>query len=201
MPLNFTLHYDDRINDLDDKVGDVAETVVTGPMYFVPNIRPGARIPVQDALPRPLGLAMRAFEGYLDTDGRLKNEQGGETGIRLWANDPAWNLPRLQYRVLADLTDLFGNPVPWQDFYFDAPTVDIERNLAAEMPKPGQKFGRGRPGFGIAVGGIDLDEQGRLLLTREDGQDIGAVEIPDLTEAFDEVAAQSVAYALTFGRR
>ena len=198
MALNFTLHYDDRINDLDDKVGDVAETVVTGPMYFVPSIRPGVRIPVLDGLPRPKGLAVQAFDGFLDTDGRLKNKQGGELGVRLWANDPAWNLPRFQYRVSAELTDLFGRPVPWRDFYFDAPTADIVRNLADELPRPAQKFGRGRPGFGLDR--TDVDGLGRLVLTREDDVTVGTVEMPALSDTLARSNAAAISHTVTFGR-
>lgn len=176
MPLNFTLHYDDRINDIDDKVGDVAVTPGVGPIYFEPTILPGYRIPDLTASPRPLGITARRFEGYLDTDGRLKNERGGETGMRLWANDPAWNLPRFQYRVTAQLADLFGRPVDWQPFYFDAPGADLEVYLSAYMPKPGQKFGRG-PGAWKIVGGDIAD--GELTLTNEDGTTVGPIAIPN----------------------
>ena len=121
MPLNFRLFYDDRINNVDDVTEDVAAGVVTGPMYFEPTLLPGQRIPDPDYPSRPTGLAMRTFSGFLDTDGQLKVEPGGELGVSLWANDPAWNLPRLQYRVRAELTDLYGKPVRWHSFSFDAP--------------------------------------------------------------------------------
>ena len=166
MPLSFTVTYSDRINDTLDVSGDVAATIVTGPMYFEPCLLPGQRIPDPDYPSRPTGLAMRTFTGFLDTDGILKTEAGGEEGVRLWANDPAWGIERLQYRVRADLTDLAGNPVRWQSFNFDAPGVDQVRDLTAVMPKPGQKFGRG-PGAYDIVGG-HFTEDGLVLVNADD---------------------------------
>ena len=167
MPLNFRLFYDDRINDVDDVTEDVAAGVVTGPMYFEPCLLPGQRIPDPDYPSRPTGLAMRTFTGFLDTDGILKTEAGGEAGVRLWANDPAWGIERLQYRVRADLTDLLGNSVRWSTFNFDAPGIDQVRDLTAVMPKPGQKFGRGPGAYNITGG--SFDEDGNLVLVNSDG--------------------------------
>ncbi len=201
MPLSFTVTYSDRINDTEDVSGDVGATIVTGPMYFEPCLLPGQRIPDPDYPSRPTGLAMRTFTGFLDTDGLLKSEAGGEEGVRLWANDPAWSVDRLQYRVRADLTDLVGNPVRWQSFSFDAPTEDIEVLLTLELPLPGQKFGRGRPGFGLQHGGgVDINESGQLVLLREDGQEVGAVTVPELSDTLDEAQGETIAYVMTFGR-
>lgn len=201
MPLNFTLRHDARTNDVDDVSGDIAAAVLTGPMYFIPTVVEGYQIPVPDYLPRATGLTVRGFEGYLDTDGQLKSERGGETGVRLWANDPAWDLPRFQYEVRAKLTDLFGRAVPWVPVHFDAPSEDVTIWLAAEMPKPRQKFGRGRPGYGLARNGLDINEAGQLTLTREDGSSLGAITVPDLSDALDKAAAISIAHTVTFGRR
>ena len=201
MPLSFTVTYSDRINDVDDVSGDVAAAVVTGPVYFEPCLLPGQRIPDPDYPPRPTGLAMRTFTGFLDTDGLLKTEAGGEEGVRLWANDPDWNLTRLQYRVRAELTDLLGRPVRWHAFNFDAPGEDIVRDLTLEIPLPGQKFGRGRPGFGLAKDtGVDINETGQLVLVREDGYELGAVTVPELSETLDDTQAETIAYVMTFGR-
>lgn len=191
MPVNFTLHYDDRANQVDDFLGDVAAEATVGPMYFEPTIIPGRRIPVPDYTPRPTGIAVRRFSGYMDTDGRLKTERGGTVGIRLWANDPSWNLPRFQYRVTANLTDALGKPVPFAPFYFDAPSADIVRNLADELPRPDQKFGRGRPGFSIES--LELDDDGLLVATLEDGTELDPTPIT-------VSAAAAAAYAMTFGR-
>ena len=167
MPLSFRLFYDDRVNDVTDVSGDIDAVVVSGPMYFEPALAPGVRIPDPEYPSRPTGLAMRTFVGFLDTDGRLKSEAGGELGVSLWANDPAWNLDRLQYRVRAELTDLDGRPVRWHSFSFDAPGDDNDRNLIQYMPLPSQKFGRGPGAWNIVSG--EFDEDGNLLLTNADG--------------------------------
>ena len=167
MPMNFRLFYDDRVNDVTDTVDEVAAVAVSGPVYFEPALLPGQRIPDPDFPSRPTGLAMRTFTGFLDTDGRLKSEAGGELGVSLWANDPAWNLPRLQYRVRAELTDLYGKPVRWHSFSFDAPATTADRNLVQYMPLPGQKFGRGPGAYNITGGSVD--EDGNLVLVNSDG--------------------------------
>ncbi len=201
MPLSFTLTYSDRINDVDDVSGDVDAQVVTGPLYFEPRLLPGRRIPDPEYPSRPTGLAMRTFTGFLDTDGLLKSAPGGEAGVRLWANDPNWNLPRLQYRVRAELTDLLGNPVRWHAFDIDAPSEDITVDMTLELPLPGQKFGRGRPGYGLSKGGgVTVNESGQLVFVREDGYELGAVAVPELSDTLDDAQAAAVAYMLTFGR-
>ena len=170
MPLSFRLFYDDRVNDTEDTEGEVAAVAVSGPVYFEPALLPGQRIPDPEYPSRPTGLAMRTFTGFLDTDGILKTEAGGEEGVRLWANDPAWGIERLQYRVRADLTDLAGNPVRWQSFNFDAPGVDQVRDLTAVMPKPGQKFGRGPGAWNIVSGSFNDD--GELVFVNADGSQL-----------------------------
>ena len=200
MPMCFTLVYSDRINDVDDVTGDTAAQVVTGPVYIEPCLLPGQRIPDPDYPSRPTGLALRTFTGYLDTDGLLKTEPGGEEGLRVWANDPNWNLPRLQYRVRAELTDLLGRPVRWHALNFDAPTEDIEVDLTLELPVPGQKFGRGRPGFGLARDGVSVNGSGQMVLTREDGYNLDPVTIPELSDTLLQSNAYAAAFARTFGR-
>lgn len=191
MPLNFTLKYADRVSSIEDDEGDVADTPGVGKIFLKPAFPAGVRIPVLEYLPEPTGLGLRTFEGFLDTDGTLKKKEGGEGDLRVWANDPAWNLDRLQYQVSAQLTDLQGYPVPFYSFYFDAPKVDTVIYLVSEMPRPHQKFGRGRPGHGISS--ADLNEDGLLVLTREDGVELGPYAIP-------ETNSLSAAYAMTFGR-
>ena len=173
MPPNFRLFYDDRINDVDDVSEDVAAGVVTGPMYFEPTLLPGQRIPDPEYPSRPTGLAMRTFTGFLDTDGRLKSEAGGELGVSLWANDPTWGIERLQYRVRAELTDLFGRPVRWHSLCFDAPSDDSDRNLVHYMPLPGQKFGRGPGAWNIVSGSFNGD--GDLVLVNADGSTVDPI--------------------------
>ncbi len=201
MPLSFTLVYSDRVNDVDDTSGDIDAQVVTGPLYFTPRLLPGQRIPDPEYPTRPTGLALRTFTGFLDTDGVLKAEPGGQEGVRLWANDPNWNLPRLAYQVRAELTDLLGRPVRWHGVDFDAPTEDITVDLTLELPLPGQKFGRGRPGFGLSKdSGIDISETNQLVFIREDGYELGAVTVPELSDTLDDTQAETIAYVMTFGR-
>jgi hypothetical protein len=200
MPLNFTVTYDDRTNDNTDVTGDIAAVAATGPVYFIPTIPTGYRIPDAAYLPRPTGLSVRAFPAFLDADGQLKPEAGGTVGVRLWANDPSWGLPRMQYQVRATLTDHLGEPVPWATFYFDAPSEDIEVKLALEMPLPGQKFARGRPGFGLARDGLDINGSGQLVFSREDGYELDPVTVPTVSETLTQAAAAAIAHTLTFGR-
>lgn len=173
MPLSFRLFYDDRVNDVTDTVDEVAAVAVSGPVYFEPALLPGQRIPDPDFPSRPTGLAMRTFTGFLDTDGRLKSEAGGELGVSLWANDPAWGLARLQYRVRAELTDLDGRPVRWHSFSFDAPSDDGDRNLVHYMPLPTQKFGRGPGAWNIVSG--SFNEDGDLILVNADGSTVDPI--------------------------
>lgn len=181
MPLSFRMFYDDRVNDTEDTEGEVGATATSGPVYFEPALLPGQRIPDPDYPSRPTGLAMRTFTGFLDTDGRLKATAGGELGVSLWANDPAWGIERLQYRVRADLTDLLGNPVRWHSFNFDAPDDDGDRNLIHYMPKPGQKFGRGPGAPRIRSGSFNDD--GDLVLENADGTTIDPITLPSVAVA------------------
>jgi hypothetical protein len=199
--LNFTVVYDDLVNNDADVSGDVDAVAVTGPVAFIPAIRTGARIPAPNNLPRPAGLALRTFPAFLDADGQLKTEPGGVVGVRLWANDPDWNLDRLQYLVRANLTDQLGNAVPWAPFAFDAPTEDVTIDLTNEMPQPGQKFSRGRAGYGFARDGVSIDGLGQLVFTREDGAELAVVPIPeDLSGALAAASADALALGLTFVR-
>lgn len=186
MPLQFTLKHWDRANSVTDTTGDVGSTAVTGPLLFVPTFTPGARLPSSEGTECP-----RVFPAWLDTDGRLKQIRGGTDGIRLWGNDPTYGIPRFQYHVRAPegLTDVDGETVPWHDFYFDAPAADVVRNLKDEIPKPGQKFGRGRPGLGIKDAESDGTE---VVLTLDDDTEITIVA--------PQSSSLSAAYAMTFGR-
>jgi hypothetical protein len=189
MPLQFTLRMKDRTTDITDVTGDRAWVAAMGPLLAEPTFKPGVRIPYGlDTAYRP-----RAVPMWLDADGELKPSKGGSVGVRLDANDPLFGLHRLQYRVTAPegLTDANGEVVDWATVYFDAPSEDRIVYLSKELPRPGQKFGRGRPGFGIAA--LAIDDNSQLIVTREDGTDLPPVEIP-------ESRALSVAYAMTFGQ-
>lgn len=164
--LNFTLHYDDRVTDMDDTSGDRGTTPGIGPVWFETCFPAGARIPVADyTSSRPAGIGPRVFDAYLDTDGRLKNKRGGTPGVRLWGNDPRFMATRFQYRVRAKLADALGRPVEFQPFYFDAPDHDMVRYLTDLMPRPGQSFGRG-PATYLIDGWFN--EDGELILENDD---------------------------------
>lgn len=179
MPLNFTVHYDDRANDIDDVSGDIDSTALIGPVYFIPGFTPGARVPAPEYDPRSTGFAFRAFAGYIDTDGRLKNERGGTPGVRLWANDPVFELERLQYQVRADLTDSRGRRIPFTPFYFNAPDEDKVVDLARHMPRPGQSFGRGPDAWQLV--GAEFDPAGDIVFINEDGSTLSPIELADDT--------------------
>lgn len=172
MPRQFTMLHRDQANDITDTSGDVGLTGVTGPLLFVPTFKPGSRLPTSDGTVCP-----REFPAYLDTDGRLKPARGGVDGIRLWANDPEFGIERFQYHVRAPegLTDLLGHPVPWLDFYFDAPGVDGVRYLNAYVPRPGQKFGRGPGAPGLSGGSFNDSD---LLLQNADGSTLTPIGVP-----------------------
>lgn len=185
MPLNFTLTYNDGTNDIDDVAGDVGRVGTFGPMWFEPVFSKAGRLVSPDGATCP-----RQFSGFVD-NGVLKTEAGGTTDIRLWANDPEWSIDRFQYRVRADLTDAIGLPIPWDPFYFDAPNDDRVVPLELEIPRPGQKFGRGRPGYGI-TDPLVINDGGLLVITRENGTVLDPIAIP-------ESSAVAISYALTFG--
>lgn len=195
-PLNFTLVYDDRLTDVDDTTGDRGTTVGTGPVRFETVFLAGSRIPVGSST-RPAGFGPRVFDGYLDSDGQLKSAPGGSVGLRLWANDPAFALERLQYRVTAELTDLLGRPVPFASFCFDAPTEDVETSLVLLLPEPGQKFGRGPRAFDITDVTVTVDNE--LVFHRADGVDLGPVSA-DLSEGtLPQAMGRAVAFAIALG--
>ena len=202
--VNFIAQYDGLTNNTGDTVGDIGTVAAIGPVRFVPLFTTGTQVPAPGYTPRPAGFAFRTFYGYLDADGRLKNERGGTPGVSIWANDPVFTgVPRLQYRVEADLTDPLGEPIPFNSFCFDAPDPthsdwpNATVNLALELPRPGQKFGRGRPGFSL----VDLDVigLGELMFILTDGAELGPVAVPELAEALTAAAAAAVSYTMTFG--
>lgn len=173
MPLNFTLRHKERVNDVDDPTGDVQLVIGVGALLFTPTFTPGARIPYGV----DIGIATRGFPAYLDTDGELKSAAGETAGLRLWANDPDFNIDRFQYRVSAPggLTDFFGRPVPFQEFNFDAPSVDTTWYLKDLVPPPGQKFGRGRPAWPLVGGSVAA---GVLTLQNGDGSTLSGITLP-----------------------
>lgn len=173
MPVTFTLHYDELSHDLADDSDDIGTIPATGPMRFTPVFAAGARVPASEYSPRPTAFVIRHFTGFLDTDGRLKNQQGGTDGVRLWGNDPLFNVDRLQYRVDARLADTDGNPLPWQPVFFDAPETDTVVYLAQQMPAPDQQFGRGPAGWDVED--LSINGSNEFVFHRTDGVLLGPV--------------------------
>lgn len=133
--INFTANYElfASQTDADDSGSDADVVPLIGPVTFTP-LNPDYR-PVQAVgyKPRPAGLVVRQFVGYLDVDGRLKAVRGGPTGVRLWANDPVLQRVRLTYRVDFDVRTPQGSPVRVDAGYFDAPATDKTVDLAAVL--------------------------------------------------------------------
>lgn len=130
MPINFTIHYDHFASDINDDSGDIGVVPLVGHVRFVPKMRVGTAAIATGALPRPAGFTVREFSGYLDVDGRLKNKRGGTPGVRLWANDPIFELARLPYTVIFDLRDPIGNQVKVDPISIpSAPSTDVTLNL------------------------------------------------------------------------
>lgn len=135
MPINFTVNYDALTNNIRDADGDINATPVYGPMWFSPSVE--AELYVGTYTPRPTGVTLRRFDGYIDIDGRLKNKPNGTPGVRLWANDPIFGLPppgdtqkrSLHYQVSAELTDQRGRTIQFVSFKFEAPATDTTINL------------------------------------------------------------------------
>jgi hypothetical protein len=194
LPINFTVTYDDLTNDLDDTTGDIGAVPAIGPVVFVPSLIDRATATANS--PRPAGYALRTFSGWLDNDGQLKSEPGGTVGVRMWANDPIFELDRLQYRVEADLTDPLGRPVPWRVFAFDAPTSDLTVNLVHVMPDPSQEFSRGPRAYDITE--LSVDGSNDFVFEREDGYQLPAVPA-DFAVNLVPSKGRAVAMAIALG--
>lgn len=193
-PINFTIHWTAKTNDVDDHSGDIASAPGIGPVWLIPQFRDESHIPTAVFDPRPTSYYMRAFPGFLDTDGVLKNEAGGDEGMRAWANDPIFELDRLQYRVEASLVDPFGRPLGMRPFYFDAPTEDSIVYLSLEMPKGRQNFYRGRPAFDIIDLDVTLDNE--FVFTRADSLELGPVSADASVDILPTATGRALVWAL-----
>jgi hypothetical protein len=175
MPINCTLTYEHVVNDTEDENGDIGTLPAIGPVYARAKFRDGAAALGSDGK----GYSIRVFEGYLDTDGVLKNKPGGTPGMRVWANDPVLNLTRLPYEIIFDLADPLGRPVKVNGTTFDAPSTDVEVPLANVLPVPsaaGQGIARGPDG--LPVDDVQL-EDGELV-SYVQGEEVGRVDISPL---------------------
>ncbi|MCG7592374.1 hypothetical protein [Mycobacterium sp. PSTR-4-N] len=196
-PIMFTAHA-----DLKTVVGSGAVAGLAGTQFrFDLVIDPKGMLRYELA-PRPLLLPWtRRVTGYIRSDGQMYDieavsaapydlEDPGTLGVKLPANDPTLELDRLQYRLTV-VASHAGRTLPLQDIYFDAPHDDRPVYIPLESPRPGQPFGRGRPGWGLASAEVNSD--GLLVLTREDNFDLNPTPI-------SVSPAVSAAYTMTFGR-
>lgn len=127
--LEFTATYAHRATQADSDDVGVDEDIVTlrGKVHFTIGIDPNT-VQLPD-----FGLTLREIDGYME-DGVLKNKIGGDEGVRLPANDPAYGLERLPIVVSFDLFDEDGTSVDVPGAEFDAPDVDVSFPLRTVMP-------------------------------------------------------------------
>lgn len=165
MPINFTLVHNGFTNDEADTAGDVDAIAVTGWLNFVAQLPEGMPALAPTEGESGTSFWVRTFYGYLDTDGVLKNKpgtDGGTSGVRIWANDPAFNLENLPYLVHAP-KDLRANGkiVKFKPFIFNAPAADIEVRFSDIQPVPSatgqglQRGPRGHTPWFVPVPGTD----------------------------------------------
>jgi hypothetical protein len=163
MPINCTLTYRHLANDTEDTSGDIGTIPAIGPVYAEAQFADGAAALGSDAT----GYTIRRFEGYLDTDGILKNKPGGTAGMRVWANDPLFNLTRLPYTVTFDLYDALGRRIALNGATFDAPSTDTTVPLANVLPVPGAMAGGIQRRSSYAEDIIDIGVTGHALVIAE----------------------------------
>lgn len=181
--VNFTVTFDALASEPDSADTDIeADTIsLIGEARFTPQFADDRFVLAPDYSPRPAGFKPRTFVGYIDTDGRLKASSGGPVGVRLWANDPVFDLggDPLIYKVDFDLRTPLGEPVPVESGYFTAPTDDSVVNLA-DVLQSSLALAAGAPGI---TGGY-FDEAGDVVFENADGSFVAPIDIPAGTLVF-----------------
>lgn len=174
--INFTVHYD-LFSTETDRAGsgsDADQVPLTGPVSFTPVFADERAVVAPDYSPRPSGFKMRSIAGYLDSDGRLKNEPGGTVGVRLPANDPVLELDSLVYRVAFNVkSTVTGQPVEVGGGFFVAPVDDRSVQLADVLQNT-DSVGAPR----LISGTFD---DGTVTFINEDGSVLEPITIPDGT--------------------
>lgn len=176
--INFTVKYDQLASQTDsaDQGADADIIALVGPVTFTPVTADDKPLLAPAYLPRPAGLKLLPFSGYLDTDGRLKNGPGGTVGVRLWANDPVLDLDSLAYRVTFNLATELGERVDVEGGLFLAPNNDQVVNLV-DVLQSTTSLGGPR----ISSGYFD---SGSVVFENEDGTVVDPIEIPNGTLVF-----------------
>jgi hypothetical protein len=182
MALMFTVDHDHTA------IRDEGEEQLIGWIYFTLQTRPGDfQARVTGAPAKTIKLPKR--KAYLGPAGHLyKDETSGEP-FRLTANDPAFNLEHLTYKVEFELTTLLGEPVEVRHCYFPAPSTDTTLYLTRVMPDPDQPVMVVRS-KGYIEDILDATGIGGSLLAAEDDAELRAIT---------GSTAASVAYNMTFG--
>ena len=157
--INFTAQYDlfGSFPDSDDEGLEADLGALVGTVKFTPQTIDGRAISAPTYSPRPAGFKMLPFAAYIDTDGQLKDGPSGNVGVRLWANDPVFELDDLLYRVDFDVKTIYAQPVIIDPGYFFAPVDDRVINLS-EVLQSGESIGSPRLIGGTFVAGTVIFE-------------------------------------------
>lgn len=172
---NFTVEYKLFSNQADgsDAGLDVDIIALVGTVTFTPVAIDARPIQAPGYSPDPAGFRIRPITGYIDSDGVLYAERGGAEGVRLWANDPVFQLPKLVYQVDFNVTTPLGEQVRVDRGYLTAPATDTTVNLADVM-ESSAPAAFGAPA--IASGTFTEDS---VAFVNADGSAVAAIEIPE----------------------
>jgi hypothetical protein len=195
----FTLTYELGTNDPDlIPAGPDPDLVpLTGPVRVEP--QPRDRKPIQTPAG---GLRPRSFQGYLDSDGVLKDRAGGTPGMRVWLNDPAWEIAEYWYAVKFDVATGMGETVAIDGGFFEAPTTDIVIPLQQVLASTGSSIVATGRQLGLYVGDIiGAGAAGRAVLTSSTAAAartaIGATAVgANVFTATDQAAARNATHSL-----
>lgn len=127
---NFTVEADLEATGILNSSSDTDLLPIVGSVVFTPQFRgifKNLNMP-----PRPKGFSLRRRNAILDETGRLMEVGATEYGVRLPANDPAYGISGLTYRVDFDCT-AGGFPVHLDSVYVPAPDTDTTLPLSAYM--------------------------------------------------------------------
>lgn len=172
--INFTVQFDVLSNreDGSDEGSDTDIVALTGPVTFTPLFADQRLVLADDLSPRAAGLKLRKQSGWIDTDGQLKTGPGGTVGVRLWANDPIFDLDRLVYQVDFDVRTPLGGTVRVDPGFFEAPATDTTVNLADVLETSASGVVAAPP---IASGTFI---NGQLRFVNADGSTVAPIDIP-----------------------
>lgn len=176
--INFTAKLDlfASQNDSSDGGVDVDIVPMVGSVVFTPLFDTEGAVMAADYLPNAAGFKLLPISGWVDSDGSLKDNPGGNVGVRLLANDPVFELDSLTYRVDFNLHTPAGRPVSVDSGYFFAPVEDVVVNLA-EVLQTVASYGSPR-----IISGSFAD--GAVSFVNADYSVVSPIEIPNGTLVF-----------------